>query len=163
MDFLNNTNIVVGIGFVIFVGILLRYKVPAMIGGKLDERAVKIKQDLDEARALREEAQSLLASFERKQKEVTAQAGEIVAAAKAEAERAAEVAKEDIRRTVARRLQTATDQIDAAEKAAIRQIKDRAVAVAVAAAADVIGKGMKPADRAALVDEAIVEVGAKLH
>ncbi|MBP7002108.1 ATP F0F1 synthase subunit B [Amaricoccus sp.] len=163
MSFLNNTNIVVGIGFVIFVGILLYYKVPAMLAAKLDERAVRIRQELDEARALREEAQSLLAGFERKQKEVKAQAEDIVAAARAEAERAAEVAKEDIRRTVARRLQTATDQIGAVEKAAIRQIRDRAVTVAVAAAAEVIGKDLKAADRAALVDQAIADVGAKLH
>lgn len=163
MSFLNNTNIVVGIGFLIFVGILLYYRVPAMLATRLDARAANIKRELEEARALREEAQSLLASFERKQKEVTAQAGEIVAAAKVEAERAAEVAKEDIKRTVARRLQTATDQIAAAEKAAIRQIRDRAVSVAVAAAAEVIGKDLKAADRSALVDQAIAEVGSKLH
>ncbi|MBP7240576.1 ATP F0F1 synthase subunit B [Amaricoccus sp.] len=163
MSFLNNTNIVVGIGFLIFVGILLYYKVLALISAKLDERATRIRQELDEARALREEAQSLLASFERKQREVKAQADDIVAAAKAEAARAAEVAKDDIRRTMARRLQTATDQIAAAEKAAIRQVKDRAVSVAVAAAAEVIGKDLKVADRTALIDQAIAEVGAKLH
>lgn len=163
MDFLNNTNIVVGIGFVIFVGILLYYNVPAMIAGKLDERAVKIKADLEEARALRDEAQTLLASFERKQKEVAAQAEEIVAAARAEAERAAVVAKDDIRKSVERRLATATEQIGAAEKAAIRQIKDRAVTVAVAAAAEVIASGMKTQDADALIDASIEEVGAKLH
>ena len=102
MDFLNNTDIVVGIGFVIFVGILLYFGLPKMIFGALDERAVKIRSDLDEARALREEAQSLLASYERKQKDVAAQAEDIVTAARADAERAAEVAKEDIRKSVAR-------------------------------------------------------------
>lgn len=163
MSFLNNTNIVVGIGFVIFVGILLYYRVPALLAAKLDERASRIRHELGEARALREEAQSLLAGFERKQKEVKAHADDIVAAAKAEAQRAAEVAKEDIRRTVARRLQTATDQIDAAERAAIRQVKDRAVSVAVAAAAEVIGKDLKAADRSALIDQAIADVGSRLH
>jgi F-type H+-transporting ATPase subunit b len=163
MDFLNNTDIVVGIGFVIFVGILLYFGLPKMIFGALDERAVKIRSDLDEARALREEAQSLLASYERKQKDVAAQAEDIVTAARADAERAAEVAKEDIRKSVARRLQTATEQIDAAEKAAIRQIKDRAVTVAVAAAGDVIRSGVKPQDVDDLIDLAIREVGAKLH
>jgi F-type H+-transporting ATPase subunit b len=163
MAFLYDTDIVVGLGFLIFVGILVYYRVPGMIARRLDERAARIKADLQEARELREEAQGLLAGFERKQKEVKAQADEIVAAARAEAERAAEVAKEDIRRTVARRLQTATDQIDAAEKAAIRQIRDRAVTVAVAAAADVIRRDMTQGDADALVDAAIAEVGAKLH
>ena len=115
---------------------------------------MRIKAELDEARALRDEAQTLLAGYERRQKEVRAQAEDIVAAARAEAEKAAEAAKEDIRRSVARRMQTATEQIAAAEQAAVRQIKDRAVAVAVAAAGDVLrermqGRGRQPADRRA--------------
>ena len=163
MDFLNNTNIVVGIGFVIFVGILLYFRVPAMLMKMLDSRAVKIQTDLDEARALREEAQSLLASFERRQKEVAVQAEEIVAAARHEAEAAAEVAKEDIRKSVARRMQTATEQIEAAEQAAVRQIRDRAVAVAIAAAGDVMKGKIKADDANALIDASIKDVGAKLH
>ena len=163
MDFLNNTNVVVGIGFVIFVGILFYFGVPGMLMKMLDARAIKIRTDLDEARALREEAQTLLASFERRQKEVAVQAEEIVAAARHEAEAAAEVAKEDIRKSVARRLQTATEQIEAAEQAAVRQIKDRAVGVAIAAAGDVMKGKMKAESANALIDAAIKDVGAKLH
>jgi F-type H+-transporting ATPase subunit b len=163
MDFLNNTEIVVGIGFVIFIAVLLYYRVPAMIAAKLDERAVRIRAELDEARALRDEAQTLLASYERRQREVKAQAEDIVTAARAEAEKASAAAKEDIRRSVARRMQAATEQIAAAEQAAVRQIKDRAVAVAVAAAADVLRSGIKAEDAGRLIDAAIDEVGAKLH
>lgn len=163
MDFLNNTNIVVAIGFLIFIAILGYYKIPTLIFSKLDERALKIKADLDEARALRDEAQTLLASYERKQKEVKIQAEEIVAAARVDAERAAEVAKDDIRRSVQRRLATATEQIEAAEKAAIRQIKDRAVSIAVAAAGDVLREKIKAQDANTLIDASIAEVGAKLH
>lgn len=163
MDFLNNTEIVVTIGFVIFLGVLIYVGVPGMVTKKLDERAHRIRQELDEARALRDEAQSLLASYERRQKEVSAQAEEIIAAARVEAEKAAETAKEEIRRTVARRMQTATEQIEAAEQAAIRQIKDRAVTVAVAAAGDVLKQRMQPGDADKLIDSAIGEVGSKLH
>ncbi len=163
MNFLNNTEIVVGIGFVIFVGMLIYFGVPGMITRALDERAVRIKQELDEARALRDEAQTLLASYERRQKEVKAQAEDIVTAARAEAEKAAEAAKEDIRNSVARRLKTATEQIAAAEQSAVRQIKDQAVTVAIAAAGDVLRDRMKAADANKLVDAAISEVGDKLH
>jgi F-type H+-transporting ATPase subunit b len=163
MGFLDNTNIVVAIGFVIFLGILLYYRVPNLIANKLDERAIRIKAELDEARALRDEAQTLLAGYERRQKEVRDQAADIVTAARAEAERAAETAKEEIRRSVARRLQTATDQIAAAEQAAVRQIRDEAVSVAVAAAGDVMREKMKAADANQLIDAAIAEVGEKLH
>lgn len=163
MGFLNNTEIVVAIGFVIFVGILVYYRVPQMLGQKLDERAVRIKAELDEARALRDEAQTLLAGYERRQKEVADQAKDIVAAARAEAERAAEQAKEDIRKSVARRMQTATEQIAAAEQAAVRQIKDSAVTVAVAAAGDVLREHLKAAEANKIIDAAIKEVGEKLH
>ena len=163
MEFLNNTDIVVAIGFVIFVGILIYYGVPGLLARRLDDRAMRIRAELEEARALREEAQTLLVGYERKQKEVREQAEEIVAAARIEAEKAAEAAKEDIRRSVARRLQNATEQIAAAETAAIRQIRDRAVTVAVAAAGDVIRARMKGDDANALIDSAISEVGEKMH
>lgn len=163
MDFLNNTNIVVALGFLVFVAILLYYRVPAMIAARMDARAARIKADLEEARALREEAQGLLVSYERRQKEVRSQAEDIVAAARTEAERAAEQAKEDIRRAVDRRIRTAADQIAAAEKAAVRQIRDRAVNVAVAAAAEVIQRSMRPEDADALIDAAIADVGQRMH
>jgi F-type H+-transporting ATPase subunit b len=163
MQFLYNTDIVVGIAFVIFLAILLYYRVPGMLTRRLDERAERIRAELEEARALREEAQSLLASYERKQKDVRVQADEIVAAARRDAEKAAESAKEDIRNSVSRRLKTATEQIEAAEQAAVRQIKDRAVAVAIAAAADAMRQNMdaKLADQ--LIDASIRDVGQKLH
>ena len=140
------------IGFVIFVGILIYVGVPGMITRKLDERAVRIRAELDEARALRDEAQTLLAGYERRQKEVKAQAEDIVVAARSEAENAAEAAKEEIRRSVARRMQTAGEQIAAAEQAAVRQIKDQAVTVAIAAAADVLRGQIKAEDANRLID-----------
>ena len=75
----------------------------------------------------------------------------------------AEAAKADIRRSVARRMQTATEQIAAAEQSAIRQIKDQAVTVAVAAAGDVLRDKMKAAESNRMIDAAITEIGSKLH
>ena len=160
---LSNTDFVVLIAFLLFIGVLVYYKVPGLVGRKLDERAEGIKAELDEARAIREEAQSLLASFERKQKDVQAQADRIVAQAKDEANEAAKEAKEDIRKSVERRMQAAEDQLANAEARAVRDIRDQAVSVAVAAARDVIAKQMTTEDRNASIDAAIDEVGAKLH
>ena len=80
-----NTDFVVLLGLIVFIGILVYFKVPGLIGGMLDKRAEGIQSELDEARKLREEAQTLLASYERKQKEVQEQADRIVASAKEEA------------------------------------------------------------------------------
>lgn len=160
---LKNTDFVVLIAFLIFVGILLFYKVPSKVGEMLDGRANAIKAELDEAKALREEAQSLLASYERKQKEVQEQADRLVANAKEEAQAAAEQAKEDISASVARRLAAAEEQIASAKASAIKEVKDRAVTVAIGAAQDVIAKQTTAASANALIDEAIATVGEKLH
>ncbi len=160
---LGNTNFVVTIAFVLFVGLIIYLKVPGLIGGMLDKRAEGIQSELDEARALREEAQSILATYERKQKEVTEQTEHIIATAKTEAQTAAAQAQEDLKASIARRLQAAQDQIASAEAAAVKEVRDTAVNVAVAAAGDVISSGMSAEDSGGLVDAAIKDVGDKLH
>lgn len=160
---LHNTNFVVLIAFLVFLGILVYFKVPGLLGGMLDKRAVEIKGELEEARQLREEAQSLLASYERKQKEVQAQADSIVAGAKAEAEAAAVQAKADLKKSIARRLQAAEEQIASAEAAAVREVRDTAIAAAVGAARDILAKQMTAEKSGAMIDRSIEEVKAKLH
>lgn len=160
---LTNTDFVVVIAFLLFVGILVYYKVPGKVGGMLDKRADNISSELNEARALREEAQALLASYERKQKEVQEQADRIVATAKDEANQAAETAKADIAKSITRRLAAAEEQIASAQAAAVKEVRDQAVMVAVAAAKDVIAKQMDAKSAGALIDDAIATVGEKLH
>lgn len=160
---LSNTNFVVTISFILFVGFLIYLKVPGKVGELLDKRAEGIKSDLNEARALREEAQALLASFERQQKDVQEQANRIVAQAKAEATATSEQAREDLKKSIARRMQAAEDRIASAEASAIREVRDSAVAIAIAAARDVIAKQMSAAEANKLIDDGIATVGTKLH
>lgn len=160
---LGNTDFVVLIAFLIFIAILVYYKVPGMLTGLLDKRSAGIQSELDEARRLRDEAQSVLASYERKQKDVAAQADRILAHAKEEAATAAELAKEDLKKSIARRIAAAEDQIASAQAAAIKDVRDQAVTVAVAAARDVIAKNMTATEGNKLIDSAISEVEAKLH
>lgn len=160
---LANTDFVVTIAFIIFVGILLYFKVPGLVGGMLDKRAESIKAELDEAKALREEAQSLLASYERKQKEVQEQSERIVAAAKEEATNAATAAKADIEKSIARRLAAAEEQIASAEASAVKEVRDQAISVAIGAAKDVIAKQLDAKAAGAMIDDSIAEVAARLN
>ena len=160
---LQNTDFVVLLGFLLFLAVLIYFKVPGAIGGLLDKRAADIRSELDEARALREEAQTLLASYERKAREVQDQAAKIVPRAKTEAEAAAVQAKADMETSVARRLAAAESQIASAEAAAIKEVRDRAATIAVAAAREVVAAQMTDDRANALVDGSIEEVGAKLH
>lgn len=160
---LGNTDFVVLLGFIVFIAVLFYFKVPGMIGGALDNRADGIKSELDEARALHDEARSLLASYERKQREVQTQADAIVAAAKEDAILAAEQAKVDLEKSIARRLAAAQDQIASAEASAVKEVRDQAITVAVSAANAVLAKQMTAAQANKLIDAAIADVGDKLH
>ncbi|KIN65303.1 ATP synthase subunit b [Sulfitobacter noctilucae] len=160
---LGNTDFVVLLAFLLFIAVLFYFKVPSLLGGMLDKRADDIRAELNEARRLREEAQTLLASYERKQKEVQDQADRIVASAKDEATAAAAQARVDLEKSVARRMAAAEDQIGSAEAAAIKEVRDQAAMIAVAAAREVIAKQMTAADGNQLIDDAIAQVDAKLH
>jgi F-type H+-transporting ATPase subunit b len=160
---LRSTDFVVMLAFLLFIAVLVYFKVPALLGGLLDKRAAGIKADLDEARALHQEARDLLASYNQKHLEVQEQADLIVANAKREAEAAAEQAKVDLKASIARRLQSAEDQIASAEAEAVREVRNSAITTAVAAAGDIVAKQMSSAERGKLIDAAIGEVEAKLH
>ena len=160
---LANTDFIVLIAFILFIGVLFYFKVPGMLSKMLTDRSTGIQSELDEARSLRDEAQALLASYERKHREVQEQADKIVAQAKIDAEAAADQAREDLARSIERRMAAAEDQIASAQAAAIKEVRDTAVTVAIAAARDVIAKQMTAADANKLVDDAISQVDAKLH
>jgi len=160
---LANSDFIVLVSFILFLSVLAYFKVPGMVNKMLDDRAAGIQSELDEAKSLQEEAQSLLASYERKQKEVQGQADAIVAAAKQEAEAAAAQAKVDLEKSIARRLAAAEEQIASAEASAVKEVRDQAAVIAVAAAREVIAKQLTAADGNKLIDSAIEEVGAKLH
>ena len=116
----------VAIAFVIFVAGLGYLGVHKMIGKSLDERASRIKAELDEARKLKDEAAQLLADYQRKRQEAEGEAQEIIAGAKAEAERLAVEAKAKIEEFVARRTKMAETKIAQAEAQATADVRSAA-------------------------------------
>ncbi len=160
---LANTDFIVLLAFLLFIGVLIYFKVPRRLTAMLDKRASGIKSDLDESRALREEAQTLLASYERKHGEVQEQADRIVAHAKEEARLAAEEAKANLSETIERRVKGAEEQIASARAAAVRAIRDQAARVAVAVSAEVVAAQMSDERRSQLIDDSIETVSARLN
>lgn len=160
---LSNTDFVVTLAFLVFIGILLYYKVPGKAGSMLDERAAQIKTELDQAKALREEAALLLAVYERKQKDVKAQAEQIVMIAQKEAEDAAQKAQADLKESIARRLIAAEETIQAAEAKALKDVRERAINVAIDAASDILTEKMNPEQLAQGIDASIAQVEAHLN
>ena len=91
------------------------------------------------------------------------QADRIVAHAKQEASEAAEKAKADLKVSIERRIRAAEDQIASAEASAVKEVRDRAVTVAVAVAKEVVAKEITATQANKLIDESIADVEAKLH
>ena len=163
MSIFYNSDFVVLVSFVLFFGVLGYFGVHRLIFDQLDKRADRIRNELEEARRLREEAQATFADFERKQKEVSAQAEDIVEHARAEAREAAERAKADVSESIARRLRAADEQIAMAEANAIKEVRDRAASVAVAAAAEILRERIGEQKAASMIDQSIETVGKRLH
>lgn len=160
---LRNTDFVVTLAFLLFVGFLVYFRVPQIVGGLLDKRAEGIRNDLAEARRLREEAQEIYASYERRQREVKTQADEIVANAKREAVLEAEKAKKALQLSIERRLKAAEEQIASAEGDAVRAVRDWAIQTAISAATEILGKQATAEQRAAGIDRAIDDVATRLN
>jgi F-type H+-transporting ATPase subunit b len=150
------------IAFVIAVGFLI-YKVRNLVTGALDARAAKIKTELDDAQRLREEAQTKLAEYQRKQRDALKEAEAIVAFAKAEAERVAAQGARDLEAAVERRQRLATEKIALAESKAIAEVRNSAVDLAIAAVGHVLAQDLDAARRSALIDEAIAALPPTLH
>jgi F-type H+-transporting ATPase subunit b len=138
-------------------------KVPGMITKSLDERAGKIAAELNSAKQLREDAQALLAEYQKKRKEAEAEAAHIVAAAKREAEALAADAKQKTADYVARRTMLSEQKIKQAEVEAVNAVRSAAVDLAIAASEKLIASKLNEGTSSGLFDSAVAEVKARLN
>lgn len=153
----------VAIGFVVFVGLMLSIGVHRTIGKALDDRAARIKAELDEARKLRDEAAGLLAEYQRKRQQAEGEAQQIVSGAKAEAERMAVEAKARIEEFVSRRTKMAETKIAQAEAQAAADVRAAAAEAAVAAAEKILRQEAKGELAGRLIARGIEDLGKKLN
>ncbi len=152
----------VAVGFLVFVAAVAK-RAYRIITGALDQRAARIKAELDEAVRLREEAQALLASYQRKQRDAAHEAEEIVEHAKKEAARIAEQAESDMKATIERRGRLAEAKIARAEAQALEEVRNMAADAALGAARRLVAENLDQARAKTLLDEAIAELDDKLQ
>lgn len=150
-------------GLVLFFALLIYLKVPGMIAGALDDRAAKISDELDEARRLREEAQELLAEYQRRRKEAETEAEAIISAATREADALAKEAVAKTEEFVARRTALAEQKIAQAEAEAMAEVKASAVDLAIAASEQLISEKLTGNAASAMVKKSIAEVKDRLN
>lgn len=150
------------VAFIIAVAFLI-WKTKGIVAGALDQRAAKIRAELDEARRLREEAQARLAEYQRKQRDALKEAEEIVAHAKEEAQRVAAQGARDLEAAIERRKRLAMEKISLAEAKALADVRNSAVDLAIAALGQVLTQDLDAQRRSTLIDEAIDQLPPTLH
>jgi F-type H+-transporting ATPase subunit b len=159
---LENPHTWVYLGFVLFA-VLAGPKLWKALSQMLDRRSLKIKSDLDEAQKLKDEAQALLAEYQRKQRDAMREAEEIISNAKGLAQRQIKDAGKKLEENLARREKASLEKIAQAEAQAVAEVRREAVDVAAAAAARIIQGQIDGARGGVLIDQAIAEVEKRLH
>ena len=151
------------VGLVLFLALIVYLKVPGIIAKALDARADEIRNELAEAKRLREEAQHLLAEYQRKRKEAEAEAAQIVASAEREAQALTAEAKQKTEEFVARRNALSEQKIKQAEADAVNAVRSAAVDLAIAAAEAVIAKKSDTNVQSDLFNRAVNDVKTRLN
>ena len=163
MEFALDATFFAFIGLVLFLALVVYLKVPGMMAKSLDDRADQIRNELAEAKRLREEAQHLLAEYQRKRKEAEADAANIVEAAEREAEMLTAEAKKKTEEFVANRTAVSEQKIKQAEADAMKAVRSAAVDLAIAAAETVLAKKADAKVQSELFGTAVGEVKSRLN
>ena len=153
----------VAVSFLGFVGLLLYFKVPALVGKMLDSRADAIRKELDEARRLRTEAEALLAEYQTKTQAADEEAKAIVDQARREAELLTAETRKGLSEMLERRTKLAEEKIARAEAQAMAEVRSMAVDTAVAAAERLMQAKLTPDAGAQMIDQGIRELKTRLN
>lgn len=158
----HSTTFWVGVAFAIFFIAVFRPG-KRILTQALDGRIAKVREEVEEAQRLREEAQAALASYQRRQREAIQEAEQIIGQARDEAQRATARAEAELMESIARREQQAADKIAQAEAAALEEIRDKAVDMAIEATTRLLEKKLAGEGGDQAVAAAIKDIPNKLH
>ncbi|MFC3705400.1 ATP F0F1 synthase subunit B [Devosia honganensis] len=150
------------ISLIVFLGMMVFFGVPKIIGKMLDGKIAQIETDIAEAKRLREEAAALLVEYEHKRVAAEQEAEGIITAAREEATRFTAEAQASLADLVARRTRSVEDKIAQAEAQAVAEVRARSADIAIEAARAVLSDEMGK-QGGKVVDAAIADVGNRLN
>lgn len=145
----------VALSMVTLIAVMVWKKVPGMITSGLDSSIAEIRKQLDEAKALRAEAEVLRKEYADKIAGAEKEAAEMIEHARHEADAIVAKGAEDTKALIKRREKMAEDKIGAAERSAIEELRARTAAAAAGAAHSLIAASHDAKADKGLVDEAI--------
>ena len=128
---LDNTDFVVLISFLIFVGVLVYFKVPAIVASFLDKRSADIQNEIDKASEILEEAKEILSSIEADHKRTSETIEQMVMTAKDRAGEEEEKAKKQIEELMKSKLISAEGQVKSNERKILEEIEASAIDLSI--------------------------------
>jgi F-type H+-transporting ATPase subunit b len=153
----------VAVAFVIFIVLMARLGAFKTLLNGLDKRGARIAAELGEAKRLRQEAEALLASYEKRRHEAEAEAAAIIAQAKVEAERLAKEAETKLADFVTRRQKAAEQKITQAEADATREVRNAAAEAAIRASEAILRRRSQGPAGLGLLTKSLDEIKSKLN
>ena len=147
---------------VAFLGFLTALKVPQKLLGALDARADAIRDELESARRLREEAQEVLAAYQKRQREAEAEAKAIVEQARKEADALALETRRELADRLERRTAMAEAKIAQAEAEALANVRTMAADMAVAAARQVLSETVSATQHRQMIEASVEQLRTRL-
>jgi F-type H+-transporting ATPase subunit b len=162
MELFHDVEFWIALAFIVAVVVLVKKAAPGITGG-LDARAARIKEEIEEAKRLRAEAEATLADYQRKQRDALAEAQSIVTRAKEDAERIGREAEAELDAALKRREASTMDKIAQAEAKALAEVRNVAVDVAIETTKLLLVQSLDKKRASTLIDQAIEELPQRLH
>lgn len=163
MELLLDSHFWVAVAFVVFMGVLVAAGVHKLAWKALGDAGAKVQAQLDEAEALRREAQDLLAQVKGQKEASEKLAAEILANAKEEAQRLQTEAQAKLAEQIQRRGVMAERKIAQAEAQAEAEVRAAAAELAAQMAEQVLVARLAGAKSDPLIDKAIGQLAGKLQ
>jgi len=160
---MGNTDFVVTIAFLLFVGAIIYFKAPGFAAKLIDGRIDVIRNEIERAEALKAEAEDSLKAAKKENSASVRQCEQIVEQARENSLKQIEEAKSRISEATGRRIQAATEQIASAEQAALDSIRNRAIDLAIEVAEAEIATRMTAESRREMTARALQEIQTNIR
>jgi len=152
----------VAVAFLACVALGFR-KLKGLLLHALDGRSAKIREELDNARKLREQAEAVLADYKKKQAEYLKEAESMLAKAREDATELVKQSEKELKMVLDARMDQALAKISREEETAIQEVRNHVVDIALASARAVIINHVGKLSQEELVKLAIADIERKIH
>jgi len=146
------------VAFIIFVILALVAKAPSMIAKILDSEIERIKNELNDARKLKEDANSLLADYERKVQNAQKEIEKILDQAKTTAKNHDESSRKKVEEYIKRAEQQSIEKITQTEKMALSKVNQEIVSNSIEVAEKIVSENITEDNSKKLFSQSVQQI-----